>query len=38
VQPASLEPVTFSLCRRAASDGWHGRSSPRGVRQLRYGL
>jgi hypothetical protein len=23
-QPTGLEPVTFSLCRRAASDSWHG--------------
>jgi hypothetical protein len=22
-EPTSLEPVTFSLCRRAARDGWH---------------
>jgi hypothetical protein len=24
-QPPGLEPVTFSLCRSAARDGWHGR-------------
>jgi hypothetical protein len=23
-QPTRLEPVAFSLCRRAARDGWHG--------------
>jgi hypothetical protein len=22
-EPAGLEPVTFSLCRRAARDSWH---------------
>jgi hypothetical protein len=24
VEPAGLEPVAFSLCRRAARNGWHG--------------